>query len=74
MADDPPQEKCIRTLAAIRITDNLDTALRLLAAREERGISEFVKRLLEKHCFGHGASLADEIQIAQAVRALRRDR
>jgi hypothetical protein len=74
MADDPPQEKCIRTLAAIRITDNLDTALRLLAAREERGISEFVKRLFEKHCFGRGASLTDEIQITQAVRALRRDR
>ena len=73
MADDLSTEKCIRTLPAIRVTDDLATALRLLAAREERGISEFVKRLLEKHCFGHGASLSDEIEIAKAVRALLRE-
>ena len=70
--DETPQEKCIRQMS-IRVSDTLETAVKLLAAREERSPSEFVKRLLEKHCFGHAASLSDEIAIAKVMRAMQRD-
>ena len=70
---DEPAEKCIRTLPSIRISDTLDAALRVMAGREERDLSDFVRRLLDKHCFGHAASLADEIKVAKFVRDMKRD-
>ncbi len=53
-------EKRIRQLPNIRISDSLEMALMRLASRDERSLSDYVWRVLEKHCFGHGASLGDE--------------
>ena len=50
-------EKCIRQLPTIRISDTLETALMRLAARDERSLSEYIRLSLERHAFGHAASV-----------------
>lgn len=51
-------EKRIRQLPAIRISDSLEIALLRLAARDERSLSDYVWRVLERHVFGHVISLS----------------
>lgn len=53
-------EKRTRQLPNIRVSESLEMALMRLASRDERSLSDYVWRVLEKHCFGHGASLGDE--------------
>lgn len=53
-------EKRIRQLPNIRVSDSLETTLMRLASRDERSLSDYVWRVLEKHAFGHGASLSDD--------------
>lgn len=50
-------EKCIRQLPAIRVGEATETALMRLAAREERTLSEYIRRVLERHAFGHACSV-----------------
>ena len=50
-------EKCIRQLPTIRISETLETALMRMAARDERSLSEYTRLVLERHVFGHAASL-----------------
>ena len=52
-------EKRIRQLPSVRVSETLETALMRLAARDERSLSDYVWRVLEKHVFGHAASLGD---------------
>lgn len=53
-------EKRICQLPSIRVSESLEMALMRLASRDERSLSDYVWRVLEKHCFGHGASLGDD--------------
>lgn len=46
--------KCIATLPAMRVTERLETALMRLAAADDRALSDYIRRVLERHCFGHG--------------------
>lgn len=50
-------EKCIRQLPTVRISETLETALMRMAARDERSLSEYVRMTLERHAFGHAASV-----------------
>lgn len=50
-------EKRVRTLPAIRIGEALENALMRLAAQDDRTLSGYVVRVLEKHVFGHASSL-----------------
>jgi hypothetical protein len=50
-------EKRVRTLPAIRISETLENALMRLAAHDDRTLSGYVVRVLEKHVFGHALSL-----------------
>lgn len=55
-------EKCTRQLPPVRIPESLEMALHRLAARDERSLSEYIKLILSRHCFGHGSSLELEQQ------------
>jgi hypothetical protein len=58
-------EKCTRQLPAIRISETTETALMRLAARDERSLSEYIRLTLERHAFGHAASLvADDASVS----------
>lgn len=50
-------EKRITQLPPVRCSDTLESALMRLAARDDRTLSEYVRRVLEKHVFGHAGSL-----------------
>lgn len=50
-------EKCTRQLPPVRVPETLELALHRLAARDERSLSEYVKLVLSRHAFGHGASV-----------------
>lgn len=53
-------EKCIRQLPTIRIGDTLEMVLMRMAARDDRTLSEYVRLVLERHAFGHAASVLRE--------------
>ena len=65
-------EKCSRQLPAIRITESLETALMRLAARDDRTLSEFIRLVLERHAFGHAASVVQEDEVVSLVSASQR--
>jgi predicted HicB family RNase H-like nuclease len=50
-------EKRITQLPPVRCTDTLLAALNELAARDERSLSEYVRRVLERHVWGMAATL-----------------
>lgn len=53
-------EKCNAQLPAMRVPERLETALMRLAAADDRALSDYIRRALERHCFGHVASVAEE--------------
>jgi len=57
MADSPMAEKCIRQLPPIRVGDTLERRLMQLAALDERSLSEYIRLVLQKHVFGHAATV-----------------
>lgn len=61
MATSP--EKRMRALPSLRIGESLENALMRLAARDERTLSGYIVRVLEKHCFGHAVSLDADSQM-----------
>jgi len=52
-------EKCIASLPSIRVSESLEVALLKLASREDRRLSEYIRRVLERHVFGHAASVGE---------------
>lgn len=66
-------EKTTATLPSIRITERLELALLRAAARDQRVLSDYVRVVLERHCFGHAASLADEAASCQQCNAVQCD-
>lgn len=55
-------EKRITQLPPVRCSETLEAALMRLAARDDRTLSEYLRRVLERHVFGHAGSLpADDV-------------
>lgn len=50
-------EKRIAQLPPIRCSDTLEAALMRLATRDDRKLTEYVRLVLERHCFGMAATL-----------------
>ena len=57
MATTPIFEKRTQQLPPIRVSESLETALFRLAGRYDRTMSEYIRMILERHCFGHGISV-----------------
>ena len=70
MATSP--EKRVRVLPALRISETLENYLMRLAARDERTLSSYVVRILEKHVFGHAGSLDSDSQMFNDIEAAHR--
>lgn len=50
-------EKRIEVLPQVRVTDTLLAHLRRLAEADDRTTSDYIRRILESHVFGHGYTL-----------------
>ena len=57
MPPDPMSEKCTHNLPTLRVSESLAVALMKLAARDERVLSDYLRRVLTNHVFGHGATV-----------------
>lgn len=67
-------EKCTAQLPPLRISERLERALMRAAARDDRALSDYVRRALELHCFGHvGINGADDADEAPEFDASQRD-
>jgi hypothetical protein len=54
-------EKCTAQLPPLRVSERLERALMRGAARDDRALSDYIRRALELHCFGHvGGNGADD--------------
>lgn len=62
-------EKKIELLPQIRVTDTLLAHLNRLAAHDDRSLSDYVRRTLESHVFGHGFILPASADECEQVRA-----
>lgn len=62
-------EKCTAQLPPLRITERLETALMRLAARDDRALSDYLRIVLEKHAFGHAASVDEGCDACQQSNA-----
>ncbi len=56
-------EKRMRVLPSLRVGELLENALMRLAARDDRPLSDYVRKVLENHCFGHARSLDADSQM-----------
>lgn len=66
-------EKRTRTLPPIRLSDTLEATLMRLAARDDRPLSEYVRRVLERHAFGHACMVDGDPDSSNTDRASQRD-
>lgn len=62
-------EKRTRQLPPLRVTEELEIALLRLAAHHERDLSDYLRRVLERHVFGHGVTLHQDEPSGPADRA-----
>ena len=62
-------EKRSRTLPPIRCTESLEVALMRLAVRDEREFTDYVRKVLERHAFGHAANMGPDFADSQIDRA-----
>ncbi len=53
-------EKFTRQLPVVRVGESLETALMRLASQDDRALSDYIRRVLSLHCFGHVTNGADE--------------
>lgn len=57
MADEPPRkEKKTCTLPPIRISEALEVELMRMAMQSDRKYSDFIRLILHRHVYGHGAA------------------
>lgn len=52
-------DKCTSSLPALRVSERLETALMRAAARDDRALSDYIRLVLERHCFGHAPDGAE---------------
>lgn len=50
-------DKRIASLPVVRVSERLETSLMRLAAAEDRPLSDYIRRVLERHCFGHAGTV-----------------
>ena len=68
MAEHP--EKCTRSLPQVRVGESLETALMRLASQQDRSLSDYVRKVLEVHVFGHARSVVRALDQRNANSAL----
>lgn len=51
-------DKRVVNLPSVRVSERLETVLMRLAAAEDRPLSDYIRRALERHCFGHADTVA----------------
>lgn len=66
-------DKCTSQLPAMRVSERLETTLMRLAAADDRALSDYIRRVLERHCFGHAANAADDDATCMQCNALQCD-
>lgn len=54
---DSRREKALSSLPPLRVDEPLEQALHRLAAADERSLSDYIKRVLRRHAFGHADSV-----------------
>lgn len=54
--DRVPEQKRVKNLPTVRVSEDLEMGLMRLAARQDRTLSEYIRQVLTRHVFGHGAS------------------
>ena len=62
-------EKRTAQLPPIRVTEDVENKLMRLAALDDRKFTDYVRRVLERHVYGHAASLDDGFVDSQFDRA-----
>jgi hypothetical protein len=55
-------EKFTRQLPVVRCGEALETALMRLASEDDRVLSDYIRRVLSLHCFGHVSNGADDCE------------
>lgn len=63
--NDAMNEKRIRQLPPVRISESLESSLMRLAAADERSLSEYIRLVLTRHVMGHGATLPHDEEHAK---------
>lgn len=71
--DSMSHEKRTSSLPAIRVCETLEMELRRLADADGRLLSDYMRRVLELHCFGHAHIVAQERADGNNIRALQCD-
>ena len=54
-----PHDKRTHLLPAIRVAEPLEVTLMRLATQNDRTLSDYMRHVLERHCFGHALSVCD---------------
>lgn len=62
-------EKRTRSLPSVRCTESLEISLMRSAARDGRELSDYIRRVLELHQFGHDAECTEPADPERADRA-----
>ena len=63
-----PHDKRTHLLPAIRVAEPLEVTLMRLAVQNDRSLSDYMRHVLEKHCFGHAMSVGDTSEDRNASR------
>lgn len=66
-------EKRTSQLPAVRCSEQLEVALMRLAAADRRELTAYVRAVLERHVWGHAATVDDDGDERQQKRALQCD-
>ena len=66
-------EKFTRQLPVLRVGESLETALMRLASADDRALSDYIRRVLSLHCFGHVSNGADECECDGQSNAVQSD-
>ena len=54
-----PHDKRTHLLPAIRVAETMEVTLMRLATMNDRTLSDYMRHILERHCFGHALSVCD---------------
>ena len=66
-------EKCLRALPSMRVSERLEMTLLRLASRDDRTLSDYCKKVLARHAFGHAGSLGEDGELVSEFGALHSD-
>ena len=62
-------EKRVSQLPPLRVCESLEIALMRLAAQDHRSLSDYMRAVLERHCYGHAINVDFEDSGVNSTRA-----